>query len=262
MGADYRKVIPFIKKLEGGLSKAKTDPAAKDCTSGCLGTKGNVTSDEWHTNKGITWCTFKAWAKSKGIDESKWCDMFINMSNDTFESIFKEFFWDKANLSEVKSQAIAEYWLNARWGNPSTAQRILRDALRKNGVNVDSENIKTLIDAVNQYINDGKDFENEEKLFVDFVNTRIAWLKTLPAAKANKGWFKRQEAFKKRGIALIRKKVNALQRLRYLALGMIDSDYRTMNDGGKNNDIANVLIGSGILLTCVFLINYINKKTK
>lgn len=260
MAADYKKVIPFIKRLEGGLSRAKSDPAYANCQSGCQGTKGDTTATDWHTNKGITWCTFSSWAEDKGIPENKWCDMFINMSNQTFESIFKEYFWDKANLSELKSQAIAEYWLNARWGNPSTAQRILRDALRKNGVNVDSENIQTLIDAVNKYTNNGRNFENEEQLFVDFVETRKAWLRTLPAARANTGWFKRQDAFKKRGIALIRKKVNAFQRLRYAALGVIDSDYRTMNNGGKGNDMTNILIGSGILIGSVLLINYINKK--
>jgi len=259
MAADYKKVISFIKKLEGGLSRDKSDPAAKKCTSGCEGTKGKTTADDWHTNKGITWCTFTDWAEEKGIPESKWCDMFINMSDDTWESIFKERFWDKANLSNLQSQAIAEYWVNARWGNPSSAQRILRDALRKNGVDINTENINSLIDAVNAYINYGSDIKREEKLFTDFVDLRVAWLKTLPAARYNKGWFDRQEAFRKRGRALIRSKANLIERIRYLALGVISPEYRTANKGNEAN---NLLIGISIIGISVFVINKLSKTNK
>ena len=258
MNADYTRVIKFIKRLEGGLSRAKSDPAYKNCQSGCEGTKGDTTATDWHTNKGITWCTFTDWAEEKNIPESKWCNMFINMSDKTWESIFKERFWDKANLSQLKSQAIAEYWVNARWGNPSTAQRLLKNALKKNGVNIDSENINELINAVNQYTNQGRNTDKEENLFITFVDERVAWLKSLPAAKGNKGWFKRQEAFRKRGKALIRSKENLLQRLRYLALGVVDSDYRAANKGSETN---NLLIGTSILAISILAIHYINKKT-
>lgn len=258
MSANYKLVIPFIKKLEGGLSRAKSDPAAKNCVSGCEGNYKGNTYNDWHTNKGITWCTFKDWASKKSIPESKWCDMFINMSDETWEDIFKERFWDKANLSKLKSQAIAEYWVNARWGNPTTAQKILRDALKKNGVDINSTNIDELIKGVNSFIKNGNNLKNEEKLFTDFVDLRIDWLNSLPAAKNNKGWFKRQEAFRERGLALIRIKKGVIEKARYMVLGVFNSNYRTFNSNIKSNDI---LIGLGILGVSIIVINYINNKT-
>ena len=52
--ANYKKIMPFVRKWEGGLSNNKSDNASKN-PSPCEynGKKG------WHTNKGVTWTTFK-----------------------------------------------------------------------------------------------------------------------------------------------------------------------------------------------------------
>lgn len=262
MSADYRKVISFIKELEGGLSRATTDPAYSNCQSGCSAMKGSVTASDWHTNEGITWCTFKAWAEKNDIPQSKWCSMFINMSEDTWEKIFKQEFWDKAKLDNLKSQAIAEYWVNARWGNPSTAQRLLREALEKNGISVKDEKPDTLISSINAVVKEGdkiNEVKKEYDIFTDFVETRKDWLRTLPAAKNNKGWFKRQDAFLDRGQSLIKSKFDIRERFKIKALSFLYPEYKQFTGDNKSNVL---LLGLGIIAIGTISIYYINKQTK
>jgi lysozyme family protein len=225
--ADHKRVIGFIKKKAGGLSQATTDSASISCQSGCTATYKKTTSNKWHTNEDITWCTFNSWADKKGIPQSKRCELFISMPDNVWEEIFKTGFWDKAKGDEIKSQAIAEYLVNGKWGNPSTATTFLEQALKKNGyTNVDRDDIDSLVSAVNKI----KSEAEELKIFNDFVDFRVAWLKSLPGAKVNKGWFKRQDSFRKRGKALIKGKKGASKVL-YKALGIVDSDYRTFAPG-------------------------------
>ena len=52
--ADYKNIVAFIRKVEGGLSSAQTD-SAKQNPSPC----GNGKNGKpYHTNKGIQWITF------------------------------------------------------------------------------------------------------------------------------------------------------------------------------------------------------------
>jgi hypothetical protein len=66
--ANYLLFVPVLKKYEGGLSKAKTDTASKNPVPDGSG---------YHTNKGITWSTFKAMAQT--IDYTATPTLFYQM---------------------------------------------------------------------------------------------------------------------------------------------------------------------------------------
>lgn len=257
--ADYRKPIKFIEKLEGQASREKSDSASINCTSGCLGTfkvyGKSVTASDWHTRKGVTWCTFNAWADDKRIPENRRCDMFINMTDETWSDIWKTRFWDKINGDVINSQAIAEYWTNAKWGNPSTANRFVAAGLNKNGFNVDEDDIDGMVNAINSI----KDAKKELKVFNDIIDARVAWLHSLSSSSGNKGWFKRQESFRKRGRALIRSKKGGATKIMYSALGVVDSDYRTASADTKDNTLILTVAAIGLSLAAIYIID---KKTK
>jgi len=260
--ADYRKPIKFIKRLEGDLSRAKTDSAYNSCQSGCTAKHKGVTASDWHTKRGVTHCTFDSWADKKGIPQNQRCDMFINMTDDTWADIWKTMFWDKAKADEIKSQAIAEYLVNGKWGNPSTANNFLEIALKQNGFsNADRNDIDSLVSSVNKIDSNAK----ELKVFNDMVDARVAWLHSLSGSSTNKGWFKRQESFRKRGKALIRSKRGSASKAFYSAYGLVDSDYRTFigSEEEENNYNLNIRLVAGVILTGTLLylgFKAINKK--
>lgn len=108
--ADYRKQIGFIKKWEGGMSNNPNDPAAAyPMPCAYAGETG------WHTNKGITWLTFISNAKTLGYKAS--CENFIAMPDAIWLKIFKKAFWDKYQLDDYKSQAVADIIVSWAWGS-------------------------------------------------------------------------------------------------------------------------------------------------
>lgn len=98
--ADYRRIIPFIKKVEGGLSRDPEDPAAAHpapCThNGQLG---------WHTNKGITYQTF---ISNTDLGYAGTCENFFSMPEEIWMKIFKSKIWDPWQLDKIRSQSIAD----------------------------------------------------------------------------------------------------------------------------------------------------------
>lgn len=253
--ADFKKPKSFIKKFEGEASKNKSDSASINCTSGCRGTFKGVTSDQWHTRYGITWCTFNAWAERKNIPTNERCTRFINMSESDWLDIWKSGFWDKIKGDEIKSQAIAEYWANAKWGNPSTANRFIAFGLNKNGFNVDEDDVDGMVSAINSI----KNKKQELQIFNDIIDARISWLNSLSSASKNRGWFKRQESFRKRGRALIKSRDSVTYKALYSALGTFDSDFRTANSEVKDNTL---MIGIGVLGVSLLALYFIDKKIK
>ena len=95
--ADYTKLIPFIKKWEGGFGNHPKD-------------KGGA------TNKGVTLATYRmVYDKNKTVDDLK------NMTDKEWEHIFKVFFWDKWKGDCIKNQSVANilvdwYWMSGNIG--------------------------------------------------------------------------------------------------------------------------------------------------
>lgn len=254
--ANVDSFLPVLSELEGGLSNAKTDYAAVNCSSGCTG----GTKENPHTNRGVTWCTHVRHAKEKNIPQSQWCSLFIQMPDYWLRDIFKSRFWDLVKGDQLKSQAIAEYWANATWGNPSTANRFLKEALNNIGIKVNTLESGKLADIVNDVIDNMPD--KEFNIFASMVEARVAWLHTLGGAKNNPGWFTRQEKLYKRGKALIKSKSNPVQNVKYRGLGVLDRDYRTFMPSSTVKKIftPEVLLTIGAGLFTGYVISRVIKK--
>lgn len=95
--ADYTKLVPFIRKWEGGFSNHPKD-------------KGGA------TNNGVTLATYRmVYGKNKTVDDLK------NMSDKEWEHIFKIYYWDKWKGDCIKNQSIANilvdwYWMSGNIG--------------------------------------------------------------------------------------------------------------------------------------------------
>ena len=95
--ADYTKLVPFIKRWEGGYGELKHDNGGA-------------------TNSGVTIAVFQSvYGKNKTIDDLK------NMTDNEWEHIFKVFFWDKWKGDFIKNQSVANilvdwYWMSGNIG--------------------------------------------------------------------------------------------------------------------------------------------------
>lgn len=95
--ADYKKLIPFILKWEGGFVNDPLD-------------KGGA------TNKGITISTFRqVFGKSKTVDDLK------HITDEQWNYIFKLYYWDRYKADSINNQSIANIcvdwvWASGIWG--------------------------------------------------------------------------------------------------------------------------------------------------
>lgn len=94
--ADFKKLVPFIQKWEGGFANVRDD-------------RGGA------TNKGITLTTFRNfYGKSKTVDDLK------KMSEEQWLYIFKKGYWDKWQADKIVNQSIANIlvdwlWMSGPW---------------------------------------------------------------------------------------------------------------------------------------------------
>lgn len=104
--AEYKKMIPWLKKWEGGYAN---DP---DDTGGC-------------TMKGITIGTYRKWF---GLDKT--CEDLKKITDAEWEHIFKRGYWDKMCADYIENQSIAELCVQMCWGSgPVTAVKRIQKTL-------------------------------------------------------------------------------------------------------------------------------------
>jgi lysozyme family protein len=170
--ANYKNIIPFFRKKEGGLSKAITDAARAHPVPDGSG---------YHTNKGITWQT---WSSVFGTDADS-VKRFYAMSDADWETIYKKYYWDSIMGDQINSQRIADTMVNWVWGSGqywpvSNLQKIL-------GINADGSFGNQTLQAVNS--------ADESSLYNELKTTSFNWFTQLgnqPAYAANKaGWLNR-----------------------------------------------------------------------
>ena len=171
--ADYTKMISWIKKWEGGLSKAKTDSASSYPVPDGSG---------YHTNKGVTWKSFEALAPKLGYTATP--ALFYKMPDDIWGRIFKVGYWDPINGDNIKSQAIAETLADWAWGaGPGTAIKKLKEFL---GLPSSYTMDAATLAKVNAPAPNEKDFL---KRLSDY---KLKWYTSLPGQSANySGWTNR-----------------------------------------------------------------------
>jgi len=197
--ANYKLIIPHVKKNEGGLTSnpkdtnpAKNPSPIKDPKTGLF----------YHTNKGIIWGTWVAWSKKKGIpvDAQRW----YKMSDADWESVMKTLFWDAIDGDKINSQAIAEILFEAVWGGSAESLIVyLQTYLRQAGLNVKVDGLmgKNTYDALNEFTKNDK---KHAQLIKDLSAKRLATLKTLPSwSWAGTAWTRRLNEIEEAGLKYI-----------------------------------------------------------
>jgi lysozyme family protein len=197
--ANYKLIIPHVKKNEGGLADTlkDTNPAKNPSPI-----KNPKTGLYYHTNKGIIWGTWVAWSKKKGIaaDAQRW----YRMSDADWEDVMKTLYWDSVFGDKINSQAIAEILFEAVWGGSAKSLIVyLQTYLRNAGYNVavDGAMGKETYTALNDFTKNDK---KHAQLIKDLTAKRLATLQTLSSwSWAGKAWTRRLFEIRDAGLKYI-----------------------------------------------------------
>ena len=197
--ANYKLIIPHVKKNEGGLTSnpkdtnpAKNPSPIKDPKTGLF----------YHTNKGIIWGTWVAWSKKKGIpvDAQRW----YRMSDADWEDVMKTLYWDAIDGDKINSQAVAEILFEAIWGGSAKSLIVyLQTYLRNAGYNisVDGAMGKQTYTALNEFTKNDK---KHAQLIKDLTAKRLSTLKTLSSwSWAGTAWTRRLNEIQEAGLKYI-----------------------------------------------------------
>ena len=164
--ADYRDLLPIIKKWEGGYIN---DP---DDSGGA-------------TNKGVTLATFRQfYGKDKTAEDLK------KLTDAQWLYIFLNGYWDKMKASQIKNQAIANIVVDWAWASgPGTATKCIQDIL---GVDVDGIVGPKTLQAINTAPQNSL-FDKIKSARIKFVE-RLAELRPKDKKFLN-GWENRINSF-------------------------------------------------------------------
>ncbi len=197
--ADYRNIRPQIQKWEGGLSRATTDTAsANPAPWSYNGTTG------WHTNKGVTYSTFIS--LSPLLKYPATSDNFFVMPDTIWNLIFKRGYWDTFNLDKMNSQVVADTIAQWSWGSgPNGALSSIKKYLATKGITVSDRD--DVVQAFNQLVNP----VNEKAIFLELIDWREAFFRSLGQPANLNGWLNRLADFKQFGLqTLIKKKIKLI----------------------------------------------------
>lgn len=179
--ANYKNIIPFILKWEGGLSKSKLDTASKYPVPDGSG---------YHTNKGVTWEAWQKFAPALGYTKmSDSLKAFYKMNPNDWGVIFKSGYWDAIKGDEIRSQGLADMLVDWAWASgPNTAIKKLQDFAK---IPVSYKMDARTLDTINN-------LSNPTQFLSDFADYKKKWMLSLPNQQANyKGWENRQNDLKK-----------------------------------------------------------------
>ena len=168
--ANHKKLIPFIKSHEGGFVN---DP---DDLGGA-------------TNKGVTIGTYTEYCRKKGYPVPT-IERLKNISDETWEDIFKSLYWDRWKADEIKNQSVANILVDWVWASGVPGIKRPQGIV---GVKPDGIVGKDTLSAINS--------KNPEELFNTIKQDRIAFIDEIcrkrPAnLKFKKGWLNRINAIK------------------------------------------------------------------
>lgn len=186
--------IPYLKLWEGGLSNKTSDTASKSPSpyqhKGVYG---------WHTNKGVTWETFKSASKIFGFAVNPL--NFLSMPDAIWVLIFTKMYAEPMQAHNCKSDAIGVALADFLWASGGAKQQISKWLKSKykvtiyNGKNFD---MKIAVNFINTL--------DEKTAFLEIINVRRAYFKSLNQPKNIAGWLNRMNALEKFGLNLIKKK--------------------------------------------------------
>ena len=182
--ADSTKIVPFIIKWEGGLSSNPNDTASKD-PSPCKSNSGRF----YHTNKGITWKTFKSLADRLGYKAD--CATFIKMPTSVWNKIYKVGYWDPMQCDKIKSQVVANALASWAWGSGVTGAKNSAYKFLAN----EGEAVSNWTQAVAKFNELAK--QDEKILFARLTAHRMKFYQSLGQPTFIKGWTNRLNDFVK-----------------------------------------------------------------
>lgn len=163
--ADYKKLVPFILRWEGGYVDDPVD-------------KGGA------TNKGVTIGTYMTYCKRKSMPVPSKSDL-RNISDGEWMEIFKTMYWDRWQGDHIHSQSIANICVDWVWASGihgiKRVQRIL-------GIREDGIVGPVTLAAVNA--------RDPERLFAEIREARLCFIKSIvvrdPRQKRfERGWTNR-----------------------------------------------------------------------
>lgn len=165
--ADYKKLIPIIKKWEGTFVNHPLDKG------GC-------------TNSGITIGTYRAY-----FGKTKTCNDLKKMSENEWGYIFKTGYWNKWKADLINNQSIANLLVDWVWGSGSYGIKYPQQVL---GVTADGVVGPKTLAAINNY-------PNQKELFEKLWNRRKKHFEDIVKKNPNqkvflKGWLRRIADFK------------------------------------------------------------------
>lgn len=175
--ADYKQIIPFIKKWEGGLSRITNDSASKNtCPTPFKGQTG------WHTNQGIT---YLSWCSIFGQNNDA---RFYAMSSEDWNTVFKKGYWDAVKGDQIQKQSIANVLVSWAWGSgPVTAIKQIQKVL---GISADGVIGNQTLTAINN--------ADERELFAKCIKQREQFFRQIAVGKNAvflNGWLNRLRNF-------------------------------------------------------------------
>lgn len=159
--ADYKKLIPIVLKWEGGYA-------------------GNI-DGKTCTMKGVTLEVFqKYYGRTKGCTDLK------KITNQQWETIFKNGYWDKWKADTINNQSIANLLVDWTWTSGTYGIKYPQQVL---GVTADGVVGPKTIAAINNY-------PNQKELFTKLWNRRKKHFESIANANPNskkflKGWLNR-----------------------------------------------------------------------
>lgn len=187
--ADSKLFIQSLKEYEGGLSNATTDNAARNPSPCSFGSMQKI-----HTNKGITWSTFRRLAPKYGYKVD--CSTFLSMPEDLWNKIYKNEYWDSVGGDKINSQAVAELMADKAFNGYNL--RDIQIFLNKQGYLANT--LQQRVDALNDLTR-----KNEAKLYDDLIKIREQYYFSLRQPSNIQGWLNRLNKLKERGIDFIQR---------------------------------------------------------
>jgi len=193
----------YIKKAEGGLSRAITDTASKNPAPWeWKDPKDGKVKTGWHTNKGVTYETFIGSAPKLGYAITP--ENFFLMPEEIWSKIFKIQYWDKMKgdlyTSKVIAAAIADYaWafgVGGATSNPNNPQRPRLVQWLKSKYNVIADGPITLANAINSLVKK----HGEKQIFIDLMAHRRQAFIALNQTDNEKGWLARMDKLEAFGL--------------------------------------------------------------
>ncbi|OFY84124.1 MAG: hypothetical protein A3F72_19795 [Bacteroidetes bacterium RIFCSPLOWO2_12_FULL_35_15] len=188
--ADLNKAIPYIRKAEGGLSRATTDSASKNPAPFTYNGKTG-----WHTNKGVTWTTFSSLAPTLAYAAS--ADNFFKMPDFIWEKIYRNGYWNPMQADKIKSDAIAIAIVDYAWAFGVGGAQSRLKVWVKSTFGMDAKKMADVVATINKQ-------SNEADTFNKLIIHRKAAFAALKQPANEEGWFSRMDELKQYGTSFLK----------------------------------------------------------